>query len=161
MNVINARDRFNGRVRAPTTYEKVEPTKTQQHFKNEVNINQIMAKYKRTGMLPTPSVMPQYRDCTGFDFRAAQGLIAEAMQGFAQLPAVIRKRFQNDPGIMLEFLSDPLNREEAEKLGLVARKEVKNVQNLEGSKNNSGTAPVNNSGTGNVAPEPATETGKK
>lgn len=40
------------------------------------------------------------------------------------LPAELRKRFRNDPGMLLAFLEDPQNRAEAESLGLVDRMPV-------------------------------------
>ena len=78
-----------------------------------------------TGVLGDPlavgSVEPQYGDFTTVaDFHAAQNIIAEATQSFDLLPAALRKRFDNDPAKLLEFLEDDSNREEAIKLGLVS-----------------------------------------
>lgn len=115
-------------------------TRTQQHFQNEVNINTIVRKYQSTGMLPQINGMPpQYGDFTGLDFRAAQTKIAEATQSFAQLPANLRKRFQNDPAQLVDFIGNEDNRAEAEKLGLVKRREEKK-QNVVQSPNADSTS---------------------
>jgi phage internal scaffolding protein len=97
---------------------------TQQHFKDESDINTIMSKYQRTGFLVDPLVAvssrPEFGDfSTMSDFMDAQNVIAEANQLFAELPSSIRKRFNNDPAEMLYFLGEPDNKDEAIKLGLV------------------------------------------
>lgn len=90
-----------------------------------------MARYQRTGVLGNPLAVggrePQFGDFTSVhDFHTAQNILAESTQLFEQLPAQLRKRFENDPGQMLEFLGDENNREEAIKLGLVANPESDN-----------------------------------
>lgn len=102
---------------------KDSPSLAQQHFANEVDINQIMERYHVTGILGDPTKpatkMPQFGDFTGVDFYMYQNKMAEAMQNFAQLPATLREYFGNDAGNLLSFLADENNREEAEKLGLI------------------------------------------
>lgn len=100
------------------------PSCTQQHFAEECDINNIVNKYMQTGVFGDPfsdaSNPPQFGDFYNVsDFHSAQNLIAEATQSFDALPAHLRKRFDNDPSVLLAFLEDESNREEAEKLGLV------------------------------------------
>jgi len=103
-----------------------KPTMTQQQFANEVNINSIIGRYKTTGVLPEREGRPVFGDFSNLtDFRTAQGIVAEANQAFQALPAVIRRRFNNDPAEFISFVEDEDNRKEAEKLGLVPKKEVK------------------------------------
>lgn len=95
-----------------------------QSAKDECNINHIMARYGRTGLLVDPLTVsnrsPQFGDfSTMTEFIDAQNMIAEAQQLFDMLPASLRKRFSNDPAQMLDFLSSEDNRDEAIKLGLV------------------------------------------
>lgn len=97
---------------------------TQQHFKDECDINHIMRRYRETGFLVDPlkrqTVKPQFGDfSTAFDFHAAQNVIASANEAFAALPSEVRKRFANDPGQFLAFMEDERNMDEAVKLGLV------------------------------------------
>jgi len=105
-------------------------TKTQQHFREEANINTIMSRYKKTGILVDPVKAAHarkalYGDFTGIDFHAAQNVVAQGMQAFSQLPALIRKRFDNDAGKLIEFLQNPDNVDEAVRLGIVEKREVK------------------------------------
>lgn len=97
---------------------------TQQSFLEESNINTIISKYQTTGLLVDPLVsstlQPQFADFTNVtDFHSAQIMLSNARESFAMLPASIRKRFDNDPGLLLAFLDDENNREEAFSLGLI------------------------------------------
>ena len=100
------------------------PSMTQQHFKNDADINTIIARYNRTGYLVdplTPSTrQPLFGDFGDIpDFREAQTQIAIAKERFMALPSDLRKRFNNDATQLLDFLQDSKNLDEAVKLGLV------------------------------------------
>lgn len=103
-----------------------DATKTQQHFKNECDINAIMDKYQKTGILGDP-LRPsnrqfQFGDFTSVvDFHTAQMLIVESKKLFEELPSRIRRRFNNEPSEFLAFFEDPENLEEAVELGLVEK----------------------------------------
>ncbi|QCQ84918.1 internal scaffolding protein [Blackfly microvirus SF02] len=76
-----------------------EPTKTQQHLRDETDINLIVKAYGITGQLPLVNKPPLYGDYTNvLSYEDAQNLIAEANAEFFKLPAEIRSQFQNDPG---------------------------------------------------------------
>jgi len=95
--------------------------RTKQSFKDECDINVIMARYQATGQLPdnlNPS-SPQYIDATGFDFDLAMNLVAEASSSFEELPSAIRARFNNDPCAFLDFVHDPANHSEMADMGLL------------------------------------------
>lgn len=98
-----------------------EPTRTQQHFKDESDINILIARFGLSGELPTGVRMPTYEDFNEiYDFHSAANAIAEANEAFMQLPAQIRyDRFRNDPAAFVAFCSNEQNRDEATKLGLV------------------------------------------
>lgn len=96
------------------------PTMTQQHFKDECDINSIISRYNVTGYLPESDKPMQYGDFTNVsDFMTAQNIIIEAQERFDALPSDVRKRFDNNPANLLEFMQDDSNREEAIKLGLI------------------------------------------
>lgn len=100
------------------------PSLTQQQFKEECDINNIIARYETTGLLTDPlhpgTRIPQFGDFSNVpDYLHAQTIIARTREAFEALPSKIRDRFDNDPALMLEFLQDESNREEAVKLGLV------------------------------------------
>lgn len=93
---------------------------TQQEFKEECDINQIMRRFKLTGALPTTAAMPMYGDFSEVtDYMDALNQITFAQQQFAELPALLRERFNHNPGQLLAFLSDSKNRDEAIRLGLL------------------------------------------
>lgn len=97
-------------------------SKTQQHHEKETNVNKIMAKAYKTGMVPVSMKSPLL--CENFesaaDFMECQNIIAKARQDFMALPSSIRKRFANEPANLMEFLQNEDNRAEAIKLGLVS-----------------------------------------
>lgn len=95
-----------------------------QSFKDECDINNIMKKYQVTGVIDwVAKYEGSYSDLTGYDFMESQLIVAKASEMFADLPSSVRKRFQNDPGEFLEFMSDESNSEEAIKLGLATRRQ--------------------------------------
>lgn len=97
-----------------------EPSLAQQHARDETDINTIVRRFGLTGELPNNVRMPQYGDFTGVsDYQTAMNMVMEANAAFMQLPADVRTRFNNDPGALVDFVSDDNNRAEAEKLGLV------------------------------------------
>lgn len=94
--------------------------RTKQSFKAECDINNIMAKYQRTGVLDFAAKRePQYGDCTGVEFQAGMEMIARARGMFEELPSSVRARFENDPVEFLNFVQNPENRAEAKELGLL------------------------------------------
>lgn len=97
-----------------------DPSRAQQQFKDECDINVICQRFGITGEMPQTLQTPLQGDFTDvLDYQGALNLIRAADAGFMTLPADLRSRFQNDPGQMLDFLSDDGNRAEAEKLGLL------------------------------------------
>ncbi|QXP08071.1 MAG: internal scaffolding protein [Arizlama microvirus] len=99
--------------------------KTQKHFRNEVNINTIMEKARKTGKLPIATGKAYFGDFTGMaDYQFMQTQIAMAFQGFAQLSSKIRTRFDNDPGKLIEFLNNEENKDEAIRLGIMAKPKI-------------------------------------
>lgn len=98
----------------------LDPSLTQQQFKEESDINNIVDQFMKTGHLPTPASMPQYVDYEGvFDFQTAMNAVRQADENFMRMDAKIRARFHNSPQEFLEFFANPDNREEAIRLGLL------------------------------------------
>lgn len=109
-----------------------EPSLAQQHFKDECDINNILRQFNVTGMLPEAPLSPRYGDFTGIvDYHSALNAVIAAEDGFMALPAQIRSRFENDPELLINFLDDPNNRDEAIKLGLVDGQMIENDQKIE------------------------------
>jgi len=97
-----------------------DATRTQQHFKDETDINNILRQFNITGQLPTKAMSPRYGDFSGIgDYHSALNQVIAAEGEFMTLPAQLRARFDNDPQELIEFLNNPENKEEATKLGLL------------------------------------------
>lgn len=96
-----------------------EPTRTQQQFKEECDINTIVRRFGVTGQVPTTLAPPMQGDFTAaLDFRQSMDLIVAAREAFMELPSQVRKRFHHDPAEFVEFCSDKDNLQEARKLGI-------------------------------------------
>jgi len=96
-----------------------EQGRTKQSFKAECDVNNIVAKYQRTGVLAfNEKYEARYFDTTGIEFAQAMQVVAEGNQMFADLPSSLRKRFQNDPVAFMEFVHNPANLDEGVKLGI-------------------------------------------
>lgn len=95
--------------------------RTQQHFKEETDINNIMAKFAKTGLVDhVNNIQGAYGDfSTVQDYQLHLDQVMAADAAFMALPSGIRRRFDNDPAHLLAFLQDPRNRDEAIALGLV------------------------------------------
>ena len=76
-----------------------EPSLTKQSFQNECNINSIMKKWEKTGLLShSRSSQPRYGDFSNVtDYQSALNAVSDAQDAFMELPAQVRARFANDP----------------------------------------------------------------
>lgn len=93
---------------------------TEQHHKKECDVNEIIKKYDRDGIITHVSRFEgRFGDMTGADFKAMQDKVANAKSMFSALPADVRKFFANQPSNLLEFMEDPNNRDKAIELGLI------------------------------------------
>lgn len=95
--------------------------RTQANFQDETDINNIMAKFAKTGLVDhVNNIQGAYGDFTTVqDYQLHLDQVMAADAAFMQLPAPMRRRFDNDPAHLLRFLQDPANRDEAIALGLV------------------------------------------
>lgn len=98
-----------------------EPTMTQQQFKDECDINQILQKFVETGFLDTigPGVFADISDT--LDYQSSLNFIKQADEMFAALPSGIRERFHNNPAEYMDFVHDPSNLAEGQELGIFVK----------------------------------------
>jgi len=98
-------------------------SKTVQSAAPDTDINLIMERYHKTGVLGTPNPKgarrPIFGDFTSTDFLQMKNAIMDIGEQFMKLKPKIRQRFQNDPLQLVRFVEDPSNMDEAIKLGLV------------------------------------------
>lgn len=79
-------------------------TYTQQHFKDEVDINTIMRRFGATDQIPKFMPNGVYGDFTGIeDYYGALERIERANEGFMKLPAEVREKFGNDAGRLIDL----------------------------------------------------------
>lgn len=140
----------NGSRKVAISFPENEPAsrhRTKQEFWKDCDINHIMKKYRKTGILGDPLSYREgmYGDfSSGEDFASMMRKVADVQSIFAELPSHVRTRFANDPSRLIEFLVDPKNDEEAIKMGLKLKPAP-------------APAPAQPAGTGTAsAPAPAT-----
>ena len=95
--------------KAGETFEK--PSMTQQQFKNDADINNIIAKFEVTGVLVDPlqpaTRIPQFGDFSDMpSYQDAQNVLVQARNAFMSLPSDIRERFGNDPARYFDFVQN-------------------------------------------------------
>ena len=106
-----------------------EPTRAQQHHKDECDINVILERFGKTGQVPVNAISGTYGDFSGVhDYHTAMNALIAAESEFAALPAQLRNKFDNNPANLVQFLDNPENRAEAEKLGLVNISSTANIE---------------------------------
>lgn len=81
-------------------------SQTQQHLKDETDINVIMRRFGATGALPVGAAGAVYGDFTGIEsYEDAVELVERSKRDFLRLPANIREQFGNDPAQLVRFAS--------------------------------------------------------
>lgn len=101
-----------------------DPSLTVQADAVDADINVIVRRYGITGKLPESFRLPTYQDYEDvFDFQTAQLAIVDANTEFMKIPAEVRAKFDNDPGLFLDYASNPSNFDGLVELGLAKRSE--------------------------------------
>jgi len=97
--------------------------RTKQSFKKEADINHIMARYVKTGLMNMDALKlreENFIDVSQMgDFQQAQEQLKNAEKAFMTLAVNVRTKFENNPAQLLDFLSKEENREEAQELGII------------------------------------------
>lgn len=116
---------FHDEVKDPETGEiTIVPHvgRTKQADAPAADINNIMERYRKRGILDHLNAnQARYEDVADIDFHQAATVVAQAQQTFDSLPAELRKRFENDPAVFVDFMSDDANLEESYELGVRKR----------------------------------------
>lgn len=77
--------------------------KTEQHHAPNCDINKIIAKYQKTGLIDhIATYQPVYADVSGADFQQAMNTVIHGEKLFADLPAPVREYYQGDPAVFLD-----------------------------------------------------------
>jgi len=109
-------------------FVSTKPSRTDTSKADETDINFIVNKFMKTGQMLVDSRrhgQGSYADVSiqPKDLMESYHLIRTAENAFAQLPAKTREFFLNDPANVIDFLSDPNNRDKAVELGLIPKPE--------------------------------------
>lgn len=95
---------------------------TRQSEAADADINVIVKRFEQTGVMPVDQREALFMDVSDVgDFRQIRDHVNFVNEAFMQLPAELRARFDNDPSVFLDFTSDPANRSELVKLGLLPK----------------------------------------
>jgi len=131
-------DGLNDQVSQATGIECKDKSLTRQSEKAESDINNILKRYEKTGLLPEMiKDNPVYGDfCDVPSYMDAVEIVSKAQEQFDNLDAQVRARFWNDPAKFLEFCTNDANREEMGRLGLLkpVEKKVEAAPPVEGVK---------------------------
>lgn len=91
--------------------------RTKQSFRDECDINLIMARFLKTGQLShLNKSSPRYGDSSS-DFNARMNVITSAKSSYEDLPSSVRDNFDG-PEDFYHFVSDPKNSQEIFDMGL-------------------------------------------
>lgn len=121
-------DEADAIARAESDVTPTGKTLTQQSFKDDADINVIMKRFGITdGAVPVPQPAEFYDRPTsdfgeGVSLREVLDVQRAAANHFNALPAQIRKKFDNKPQKMHDWIHDEANHEEAVRLGLLIKK---------------------------------------
>lgn len=103
-------------------------TLTQQHMEGVTDVNKIMDRFNRTGVLGSGGRAngrrPEFLEVSGASYHEMLVRLQKIQGTFASLPAKTRKRFSHNPENLLRFLEDDKNLAEAIELGLVDESDV-------------------------------------
>lgn len=98
-------------------------SKTDQTYAKSANINNIIKKFQKTGILPNTVGQAVYADVSSIpSLEQAHETLRIAREAFASLPSDVRKLMDNDPLKMEMWLSDENNIDLALKYGLLEKK---------------------------------------
>lgn len=98
-----------------------EEGRTRQEFAEDCDINVIMSRYEKTGVINHFS--PRSLDYVDFseipdNLQDALQMLEDAKASFMTLPASVRTTFDNDPLRFVAFASDPKNLDKMREWGL-------------------------------------------
>lgn len=102
------------------------PSLAKQNHRKECDVNRIMRKFQEQGIADHINARsPRYEDVSGaVDLQEAVQMVQDAQESFDELPAEVRRKFDNDPVAFFEWIHDPENAAEVKKMGLAAPEEV-------------------------------------
>lgn len=119
-----------------------EESLTRQSEKDDADINVLLNRFVRTGLMPQDEREPLFIDVSDVgDYRQIRDHINRSTDYFNTLDAKVRAKFNNDPAEFLDRLVDPANKQEFVDLGIL---EATDVVPTKGTPEKAPVAPVPN-----------------
>lgn len=108
-NSPKIRSAYDG-TRVQVSVAKYDASQTVQDQKDSCDINLILKKYNKTGVIEhANAVEGRYGDFTGMDYQTMLNQVKSAESAFQTLPALERKKFNNDVSEWLDHIQNPDN----------------------------------------------------
>lgn len=105
-----------------------ETSRTRQEFAEECDINALMARYEKSGVIShvnnTPGQFLDLGDASALDLMSAMNTLNAASDAFMSLPATIRAEFDNDAMSFVAFAEDASNIDKLREWGLAKPQDV-------------------------------------
>jgi len=96
-----------------------DPGVTDPSGAEDADINNIVARFHKTGVLPNVNVPGVFADVSDApSYQDALQIVINAENQFMALDAKTRKKFSNNPAEFLEFVENPENAQELVNMGL-------------------------------------------
>jgi phage internal scaffolding protein len=122
------------KIRKPLARERVSKSfldvdgkplasRTQQQFKDDVDINNVLRQYDKHGLIThVNTAKAEYGDFTEVnEYQEAINTVRDAEGRFMEMPSNIRAFFDNDPGAFVEFVTNPDNADKLVEMGLATK----------------------------------------
>ena len=105
----------------------------EQCHKDACDIDKIIATYDTNDLIQNVrKALGHYGDYTEVnEYQESLNLVMDAQRAFAELPSIIRGKFENDPGKFMEFVTNPANKDEIKALGLTKKEPKEFVQKVQ------------------------------
>lgn len=117
--MVKIRKPFSGRQ--AVTFDTVGPSRCRPEFKAECDVNNVMRRFSQSGaadhLMVHQGRFGDFLDAPSFHEACNSVILAREM--FLDLPAKVRKRFDNDPAAFLEFSQNSDNESELREMGLL------------------------------------------
>lgn len=126
--VLAADDDLDGETRKYAESDVAGESKTRQADLDASDINKIVKRFERDGIVPLSNREGLYLDVSEVpDYREAIEQVRRADEYFMSLPASSRAMFNNDPAEFLDKVNDPTQLDLLVEAGVIPKDEVKPV----------------------------------
>ena len=116
--MTNIATAYGKKVRVKTDFKGIE-SMTKQSFAKELDVNNIIRKFNKTGILQKLTEFEgEYGDFDEYDLRTAIEKVQKATEMFQEVPSKIRAQFDNNAGKFIEFATDEANLDQMREWGL-------------------------------------------